>query len=200
MHCAGYNTHGHSRIRFLLQIVWENRNLGNNHGSRARVTVDGTDFRIQEPSPFNPKWYGHKFNGPGLRYEIAISIQRGDIVWVHGPFPCGAWPDLRIAREALIYALDPGEMYVADGGYFDGNNWSDTPNGLNDIEQQQKSLARARHETANARFKMWSVLQERYRHNKESHGDVFNAIANITQLSIQNGEPLFQINYNESAH
>jgi hypothetical protein len=185
---------------FLLQIDWNNRNLGNNNGSLACVTVDGTDFRIQEPSPFNPKWYGHKFNGPGLRYEVAISIQTGDIVWVHGPFPCGEWPDLRIAREALVYALDAGEMYVADGRYHDGNNWSDTPNGLNTLEQHQKSLVRARHETANARFKMWSTLGQKYRHKKESHWAVFNAIANITQLSIRNGEPLFQVDYNESNH
>jgi hypothetical protein len=185
---------------FLLQIVWENRNLGANNGCRARVTVDGTDFRIFEPIPFHVKWFSHKFNGPGLRYEIGISIQTGDIVWVHGPFRCGEWPDLRIAREALIYALDPGEMYLADGGYYDGNNWSDTPNGLNDYEQYQKSLARARHETANARFKMWGALRQIYRHKRESHWAVFNAIANITQLTIRNGEPLFQVQYNENEH
>ena len=185
---------------FLLQIVWENRNLGNNNGSRARVTVDGTDFRILEPIPFNVKWFSHKFSGPGLRYEIGISIQTGDIVWVHGPFLCGEWPDLRIAREALVYALDAGEMYLADGGYLDGNNWSDTPNGLNNLEQYQKSLARARHETVNARFKMWGALRQQYRHKKESHWAVLNAIANITQLTIRNGEPLFQVHYDENDH
>jgi hypothetical protein len=40
---------------------------GNNRFST--VTVDGTDFRINEPS--------HKFKGPGLRYEVAISIKGG---------------------------------------------------------------------------------------------------------------------------
>jgi hypothetical protein len=183
-----------------LQIVWENRNLGNNDGSRARVTVDGTDFPILEQLPFNSKWFSFKFNGPGVRYEVAISIQTGDIVWVHGPFPCGEWPDLRIAREALIYALDAGEMYLADGGYHDGNNWSDTPNGLNNFEQYQKSLARARHETANGKFKKWGALQQKYRHRLETHSSVFLAIANITQLSIKNGEPLFQVEYNENEH
>jgi hypothetical protein len=99
------------------------------------VTADGTDFPILEQFPFDVKWFSHKFNGPGVRYEVAISIQMGDIVWVHGPFPCGKWPDLQVARDALIYALDAGEMYLADGGYYDGNNWSDTPNGLNNFEQ-----------------------------------------------------------------
>ena len=62
-------------------------------GQRCKITVDGTDFRIQEPSPFDPKWYSHKFRGPGLRYEIGVCIKTGWIVWVNGPFPAGAWPD-----------------------------------------------------------------------------------------------------------
>ena len=38
-------------------------------GQRCKITVDGTDFRIQEPAMFDPKWYSHKFRGPGLRYK-----------------------------------------------------------------------------------------------------------------------------------
>jgi hypothetical protein len=52
-------------------------------------------------------------NGPGLRYEIAICIQTGEPVWINGPFPCGSWPDLIIARNALVDALDAGEYYLA---------------------------------------------------------------------------------------
>lgn len=33
------------------------------------VSLDGTaDCIIQEPYPFIPKWYSHKFHRPGLRY------------------------------------------------------------------------------------------------------------------------------------
>jgi hypothetical protein len=46
------------------------------------VTVDGTDFRIYEPTPFSPMWYSHKYKGPGLRYEVALSIRGGDIVCI----------------------------------------------------------------------------------------------------------------------
>lgn len=38
--------------------------------------------KIREPSPFNPKWYLHKRNGPGLHYDVAICISTGFIVWV----------------------------------------------------------------------------------------------------------------------
>ena len=44
------------------------------------ISVDGSDFRIRDLSPFSKKWYSHKFHGPGLRYEAGISVARGDIV------------------------------------------------------------------------------------------------------------------------
>lgn len=69
-----------------------------------------------EPSPFNPKWWSHKFNGLGSRYEVAISIHNGDIVWVNGGLPCGEWPDLRLARNTFIDHLEPGKKPLADAG------------------------------------------------------------------------------------
>jgi hypothetical protein len=63
----------------------------------SAVTVDGTDFRINEPTDFSTKWFSHKFKGPGLRYEVAIS-KRGDIIHIQGPYPCGKWPDIKNAR------------------------------------------------------------------------------------------------------
>jgi hypothetical protein len=62
------------------------------------MTVDGTDFKIQEPSPFSRTWYSHKFKGPGFRYKVAVGIQTGDIVWTHGPFACGMFPDITMRR------------------------------------------------------------------------------------------------------
>ena len=62
-------------------------------GQRCKITVDGTDFCNQEPAPFNPKWYSHKFKGPGLHYKIGVCIKTRWLVWVNGPFPAGAWPD-----------------------------------------------------------------------------------------------------------
>jgi hypothetical protein len=62
------------------------------NGSICRMTVDGTDFRFQEPIPFDPGWYSHKFKCACLRYEIGICIQTGEIaLLINGPFPCGAW-------------------------------------------------------------------------------------------------------------
>jgi hypothetical protein len=178
----------------MPQIIWENRYQGDN-GSRCLVSVDGTDFAIFEPIPFDPKWYSHKINGAGLRYEIAICIQTGEPVWINDPFPCGSWPDLRIARNALVDALDAGEYYLADGGYRDGNQYSVTPTGLHNFDDRQKAVVRARHESLNKRYKDWGALRRLYRHDRVSHSKVFCAIANIVQVTIINGEPLFEVEY-----
>ena len=146
--------------------------------------MDGTDCRINEPSPFNPKWFSHKFKGPGIRYEIGICIVTGDIVWVHGGFPCGAWPDLRIARHAIVYELDPGEQIIADGGYRDGFHYFDTPSGRHDYRDRLKSEARARHETVNSRLKQFNVLSGIFRHQYRLHPMCFMAVAHLTQFSL----------------
>ena len=61
---------------------------------------------ILEPSPFDPMWYSHKFEGHGVWYEVGICFQTGRIVWWNGAFPCGADPDLNIMRQWLIHKLD----------------------------------------------------------------------------------------------
>ena len=80
----------------FLKIDFDNRHMRSN-GNICLVSVDGTDFCIMEPWPFSTKWWSHKFNGPGLRYEIVVCMQTGWIVMVNGPHPCGDWSDLCIA-------------------------------------------------------------------------------------------------------
>ena len=156
------------------------------------VTVDGTDFRILEPTPFSPMWYSHKFKGPGIRYEVAVSIKGGDIVWINGPYACGSWPDISIFRERLIHMLLPGEMVEADRGYRGEPTKIRTPvDAATPEETKMKSRARACQETANKRFKQFRILHNTFRHDITKHKHVFGSIVVITQLSIEHGEPLF---------
>lgn len=160
------------------------------------MTVDGTDFRIEQPSPFSKRWYSHKFKAPGLRYEVAVSILGGDIVWTNGPFPCGAWPDISIFRSGLMEKLLPMEMVEADRGYRGQPDKVRTPDDYrSSAERDLKKLARARHETVNRRFKQFNVLKLHYRHNLQSHQQVFRAAVVLTQLSIKNGEVLFACDF-----
>jgi len=167
-----------------MQIDFNNR-FKCDAGCTCKITLDGTDFRIYEPSPFNPCWFSHKFNGPALRHEIGVCIQTGEIVWISGPYPAGSWPDLRIARDWIIYEIEEGEMILADGGHCDGHQFFMTPNGQNDDDQHMKAIARARHETINRRFKQWDILGSRWRHPLDRHGLVVRAIGSIIHFMIE---------------
>jgi hypothetical protein len=81
------------------------------------VSVDGTDFQIIEPSPFDEDNYSYKFNGPGLRYEVGVCILSGEIVWANGPYEPGKWNDLEIFRLHMKHALRPWERVEGDKGY-----------------------------------------------------------------------------------
>ena len=162
----------------------------------CRVTIDGTDFRIQEPKQFSSRWFSHKFKGPGLRYEVAVSINGGDIVHTNGPFPCGSWPDITIFRAELIHKLDELEMVEADRGYRGEPTKIRTPVDYRSEEDKiNKSRARARHETVNNWFKQFGILRQTYRHSLEDHQTVFRAVVVPTQLSIRNGEVMFSVQY-----
>lgn len=183
-----------------FQIRWENRYAGNT-GNVCLVTVDGTDFPIYEPNPFWKGWWSHKFNGPGLRYEIAICIVTGHIVWVNGPFPCGAYSDIGIFRLNLRQMLDEGEMVIADRGYSGEPQHILTPYHLlaeqDAALRKTASVARSRHETGNRRLHMWGCLGQRWRHAYELHWIGFHAVAVIEQLKFEEGEALFQFDYEE---
>ena len=59
---------------------------------------------------------------------------------------------------------------------------------------------RNRQETVNKRMKNWGALKQVWRHRFTGHADVFRAIAVVTQMSIKNGEPLFQCGYRDQPY
>jgi hypothetical protein len=54
---------------------------------------------------------------------------------------------------------------------------------------------RACHETLNGQLKNWGILSQVFRHHITMHGDVFRACTVVTQLTIENGELLFEVEY-----
>lgn len=164
------------------------------------MTIDGVDFRINEPIPFSKEWFSHKFKGPGLRYEVAVCIKTGDIVAYHGPFPAGSFSDLKIFRLGTKPALGLGEMVVADRGY-EGDAKTCTPNNYkNEEHKKSMSRARARHETINGRIKFWGSMQQVFRHEREKHHLLFRSVLVLVQTSIENGNAPFQVtNYRDPA-
>ena len=150
--------------------------------------MGGVDFPIYEPTPFSPEWCSHKFKGAGLRCEIGVSISSGDIVWVHGPFPCWPHSDLKFLRLGLRYALDVGERVSADDGHRGEECFKD-PDEI--IAPMLKGRIRARHESPNRRIKQLHALGRTFRHCLSRHSISFHAAADLAQLMIENEDPLF---------
>lgn len=154
------------------------------------MSVDGTDCIIQEPHPFSSSWYSHKFHGPGLRYEIGLSISTGRIVWVNGPYKCGNFPDNKIFIDNMKNNLLPNEYVVADRGYTDNKCIGPDVSPCHfDVHRR----TRARHETVNERLKNFNVVHHVFRHDLSKHADCFHAVAQITAIMIDTINPLFQI-------
>ena len=172
-------------------IMWQNRFLGD-IGNVCLVSVDGTDFRIYQWKPFWKGWYSHKFKGPGLRYEVGLNIRTGQVVWIHGPFPCGEWPDLNIFRVGLKQMLTGGGKVIADAGYEGEPDYVVLPTGDMSLLANR---VRRRHEHVNKRFKQFQILHRCFRHKVDKHQDVFCAVAVITEIALENGEPLYVIDY-----
>ena len=141
---------------------------------------------------------------------MGVCIQTGWIVHVNGPYACGEWHDLTVAHDSLCYKLASSEfadeMALGDGGYADGYEFFETPTGHNNPDQRMKARARARHETVNRRFRMWSILGQRFRGHPKNHEMYFMAVANLTQFLIkrvgyepEDGEEreLFEVQYND---
>ena len=121
-------------------------------------------------------------------------------MWLNGPFEAGMWPDISIFRCALKSMLAANERVEADDGYIgESPEFIKCPKMFADqtATERMQSIVRQRHETFNKRFKQFGVLKNRYRHDIKKHGDVFRAVAVITQIALDNGEPLFSVDYHE---
>jgi hypothetical protein len=151
--------------------------------------VDGTDFQINEPFPFNSKWYSKKFNGPGLRYEIALALYSDQVVWFSGPHPCGEYSDLKTYQSCGLRALliASNERAIADGTYMDGSV-SGKEKGSKQWKKA-KSRMRARQESLNKRLKVFKMMREKFVFGREKHQMVFQAALFLVQLSLVD-EPL----------
>lgn len=138
---------------------------------------------------FSPKWYSHKSNGPGLRYEIGVGIHSGALVWLHGPFPCGTHSDTTIFRNNLKKKLGRNESIIADCGYTDSKCVSK----FQTSNKHKFRRIRARHERVNMIFKSFKILSSVYRHNLYNHRRYTFAIANIVQMMIIHEKNSFDI-------
>jgi len=185
-----------SLFAIALQIVWENRKRGD-EGNDCLGSIDGTDFRYGATAK---EMWSYKFKKGGIRYQVVLCIKTGDIVLVDGPFPPGLINDLSSIRFYILEMLDEGERMEADDGYQgEAPKYIKCPKSFtNDkakLAMQQR--VRSRHETVNKRFKQWGCMRHPFRHSVRHHSAAFRAVAVLTQLAMEFGEPLFQVDYTD---
>jgi hypothetical protein len=112
-----------------------------------------------------------------------------DLVWIQGPYPAGAFNNVKIFKKVFWHFLEPGKCVKADN-------------------QPRRSSAQISPATPSpmrgcspasvlVTFTTWGILSQVYRHNIACHGKVFRAIAIITQLAIKNGRLLFPVDYKD---
>jgi hypothetical protein len=127
------------------------------------MSINETDYKIEQKgaSKKGNAFGSHKYAGESaLRYKLGIDILAGNLVWVGGPYPAGAWWDIKIFMHELPHLLEPGERVEANNGYVGHPNKIKCPN--NDCNPEEniamQARLRSRHETFNARLKFWGIL------------------------------------------
>ena len=114
-------------------------------------------------------------------------------MWANGPWRAGRYVDITIFRLGRLkeLLLEAGERAEADKGYRGEPEVIDLPDEGPSHLIGPKARASMRHETCNKRFKNWGCMARSFRHGVALHSDCMHAITVLTQLSIENGEPLF---------
>ena len=159
------------------------------------LTVDGVHFRTREvrkePSS---SWYSHKHKGPGVTYELGISIWESKLVWINGPFMAGK-NDIGMFKSdgGLEERIPASKRALGDSAYKSSTRTS-VKDTLDSNELKKfKNRALARHETFNGRIKCFSVLENRWRHCLAKHKIVVEVVCILVQYDMDNGFPLFEV-------
>jgi hypothetical protein len=136
------------------------------------ISVDGVDCRVNEPRRLpSTEWFSHKSNGPGLSYELGISIYESRLVWMRGPERAGKLGDLKTfqAPNGLKSKIPAGKKVIGVKAY--KYPVCSIRNPLDSREVKDfKSRARARHESFNGRIKKFRVLAVAFRHRLSTVG------------------------------
>ncbi len=124
------------------------------------------------------------------------------LVWIQGPYPVGKFNNIKIFKSVLHHYLEPGEHVEAHNGYVGNANKIKCPDNTCNPEENLAMEAHVRscHETLKGQLKNWWVLVQVYCHNIVTHGTVFHVCMVVTQLSIANGEPPFEVEYGDYSH
>jgi hypothetical protein len=176
-------------------IRLENRfiNAPNDMVGRPYLTGDCSDFKVNEPFPWNKKWMSPKFRGPGMKYEVCLAIYSPNICWSNGP-NYGSASEGTIFRTGLGLELPDDEPVEVDAGVKGDPRLMKPLMGMTSLARKQKSVYRARQETIFNRMKQFNVLDTHFHHTcteevdyMHKHQICFDSVLVITQLKLMIG-------------
>lgn len=160
------------------------------------LSVDGVDFDIWEPKHDtinkDPRQMSHKSHHGAVKYEIAISVHRPQVMWISGPHS-GGKNDYTIFKEGLQQMIPDGKLGIADRGYGRESNKKVSLPSKQDSKElhNYKARVRCRHETFNGRIKKFDSMSKTWRYGAEKHGYAFEAVVVLCQYTMENGFPLY---------
>ena len=171
------------------------------------IHVRSQEFRCDPSS----KWWSHKFNGPGVSFEVVTDPVDGKIRWINGPQPASVH-DLTFLRggqagkmntwdrDSLYFNVPDGVKLVGDSAYAGQLDKVTTTQDAHKASTKKlfgriKSL----NEKANGRFKNFRAVRDSFRHGKNENDKLkkikmaFEATAVLVQYDIESGHDLYEV-------
>ena len=157
------------------------------------ISLDGTHFKIQEPTHgtlrLDPSWYSHKHGSAGHNVQIVLAIFENKCVDITIS-PAGTNDKGNVIKSGILDMMPEGTRAVVDGGYpgdldkFSGYNQFDS-----DDMKEFKARVKSRHETFNARLKIFNILATAFEYKKEKFPACCTAVCVLVQYSIEDTNP-----------
>lgn len=186
-----------TRPSFIVptQIRFKRRKV-DDIGNDCLMSVDGANCSTAKQGSSRKSFCSHKMHNwsSGLRCEIGVCVQAGNIAWINELFPPADWPDVSVFHKVLTDESEDGERVEADDGHRGDDSGKIKVPKSTTHSQDKESLdlrqdVRARHKTINNRIKNFDILNQKFIHDIEKHGDCHCACAVLTQLMFENGHP-----------
>ena len=160
-------------------------------------TIDGVHMSTRE-NRINPtsKVYSHKFNGPGITYEVGIAIWESRLLWIKGPFVASTH-DAKMCRSdgGVNDEKLQGKRGVGDSAYKKIPSMTVHREGHSKEMTNFINRVRARHESFYNKIKVFGILAHKFRgswNKREEHKIFFEGLAVLVQYDMENGHPLME--------
>lgn len=154
------------------------------------MALDGTECPVQIPTEFliQKHYYSGKKKKHTIKYEVAVQLDNGRILWVGGAVP-GSVHDVTMARTLGIFNhLVPGELIMGDKGYYGDEHFITPFKQPQTVQEAQwNSCINSVREIAEhtyCRIKTFNFTQQKWRHDLELHPIAFKTLCHMLNIDL----------------